>query len=466
MTTRSKSSPNDAIVREVGQQLDSMTVNAVHRRIVCAIGLGLFFDIYEIFLSGAIGTALKSEYGLGGSELKLVLASAFLGMFVGAALLSRFADVVGRKRAFMFTLVWFSAWSLIAAFSTNPWFLIGARFLAGVGVGAEYPVADSYLSDVLPRSQLGRLAAWAYTWSFVAVPFVGFLSLALTGRQLLGVDGWRILLAIGAMGAFLVATMRRVLPESPRWLAGVGRTEEAYRALEHLASGPITASADRDVADAKLLAPNERSAATAATPYLRLLSPPYRRRLAMLMLFHLFQTFGYYGFGTLAALVLIARGYDVTSSLLYAALSFLGYPVGSILAIPLLKRFERKYLVMSTVAAMAVCGLLFATVHSVVTIVVFGFLTTALSNIFSNVYHVYQAEIFPTDVRATAVGWGYSISRLSSGAIPFVLIPVLDDYGAGAMFTVVLVALSITTAVVAVIGPRTTWRSAEEINPV
>lgn len=163
MTTRSKSSPNDAIVREVGQQLDSMTVNAVHRRIVCAIGLGLFFDIYEIFLSGAIGTALKSEYGLGGSELKLVLASAFLGMFVGAALLSRFADVVGRKRAFMFTLVWFSAWSLIAAFSANPWFLIGARFLAGVGVGAEYPVADSYLSDVLPRSQLGRLAAWAYT---------------------------------------------------------------------------------------------------------------------------------------------------------------------------------------------------------------------------------------------------------------------------------------------------------------
>lgn len=464
--TRSNSGSNDATVREVGRQLDSLAVNAVHRRIVCAVGLGLFFDIYEIFLSGAIGTALKSEYGLGGNQLKLVLASAFLGMFVGAALLSRLADVMGRKPAFIFTLVWFSAWSLIAAFSPNTWFLIVARFLAGVGVGAEYPVADSYLSDVLPRSQLGRLAAWAYTWSFVAVPFVGFLSLALAGRQLLGVDGWRILLAIGAMGALLVATMRRVLPESPRWLAGVGRTEEAYRALEHLASGSMTSSGDRNIADVKLLAPNGRSAATAAKQYSRLLSPPYRRRLAMLMLFHLFQTFGYYGFGTLAALVLVARGYDVISSLLYTALSFLGYPVGSILAIPLLKRFERKYLVMSTVAAIALCGLAFATAHSVVMIVVFGFLTTALSNIFSNVYHVYQAEIFPTGVRATAVGWGYSISRLSSGALPFVLIPVLDDHGAGAMFTVVLIALSITIAVVAVIGPRTTWRSEQEINPL
>ena len=465
MTARSNSDSHDVAVREVGRQIDSLVVNAVHRRIVLAIGLGLFFDIFEIFLSGAIGTALKSEYGLGGNQLKLVLASAFLGMFVGAALLSGVADVVGRKRAFMFTLVWFSAWSLIAAFSPNPWFLIVARFLAGVGVGAEYPVADSYLSDVLPRSQLGRLAAWSYTWSFVAVPVVGFLSLALTGRQLLGVDGWRILLAVGAMGALLVTTIRRVLPESPRWLAGVGRMEEAYRALDHLASRPLTARGDRNVADVKQMASDDRSATTAATPLTRLLLPPYRRRLAMLVVFHLFQTFGYYGFGTLAALVLVARGYDVTSSLLYTALSFLGYPVGSILAIPLLKRFERKSLVMFTVAAMAVCGLLFATVHSIALIVVFGFLTTALSNIFSNVYHVYQAEIFPTDVRATAVGWGYSVSRLSSGALPFVLVPVLDDYGAGAMFAVVLMALAITIVAVAVAGPRTTWRTAEELNP-
>ena len=186
----------------------------------------------------------------------------------------------------------------------------------------------------------------------------------------------------------------------------------------------------------------------------------------MLVVFHTFQTFGYYGFGTLAALVLVARGYDVTSSLLYTALSFLGYPVGSVLAIPLLKHFERKHLVIASVAAMALCGWLFATVNTVALIVVFGFLTTAISNVFSNVYHVYQAEIFPTDVRATAVGWTYSLSRLSSGALPFILIPVLDDHGAGAMFSVVFIALAITIAAVAIVGPRTTWRSLEEINPV
>ena len=98
-------------------------------------------------------------------------------------------------------------------------------------------------------------------------------------------------------------------------------------------------------------------------------------------------------------------------------------------------------------------------------IVVFGLLITASSNMFSNIYHVYQAEIFPSDVRATAVGWAYSVSRLSSAALPFLLLPLLDNYGATVMFAAVLVALAVTIAVVAPIGPRTTGRSLDIINP-
>jgi len=156
----------------------------------------------------------------------------------------------------------------------------------------------------------------------------------------------------------------------------------------------------------------------------------------------------------------------VTSSLLFTAVSFIGYPLGSLISIPLLKRFERKYLIMATVVVMAVCGVAFAMANDPAMIVVFGLLTTAASNVFSNVYHVYQAEIFPSDVRATAVGWTYSVSRLSSAALPFILIPVLNHFGATTMFAVVLVALAATIAVLAPIGPRTAGRSLDEINPV
>jgi MFS family permease len=193
---------------------------------------------------------------------------------------------------------------------------------------------------------------------------------------------------------------------------------------------------------------------------------PYNRRLAMLVLFHLFQTFGYYGFGTLSALVLVNRGYPITSSMLFSALSFIGYPIGSVMAIPLMARFERKFLLVGSIVAVAAFGLMFATQSSVLLIILFGFLTTATCNVFSNVYHVYQAEIFPTAVRGTAVGWTYSLSRLSSGASPFILIPVLDAYGPAAMFAVVAAALAVVIASVLALGPRTSRRSLDEINPI
>jgi MFS family permease len=447
----------------VGEQLDRMPVGTVHRKAIVALGLGLFFEMYEIFLASTMSTALRHDFGVRGTELKLVLASSFVGMFFGAAFFGRLADRIGRRKAFLVGLTWFSAFSLAGAFAPSPALLVAARFLAGVGVGAVYPVADCYLADVLPSDRRGRLASYAYTCAYLAVPFTGFLALWLTEQSPLGFAGWRWLLAIGASGAVLVFVLSRWLPESPRWLADTGRLEEAQRVLEKFAAGsgvpalPIKAA--RGVGDVEPSEP--RSPALA-----RLRRPPYNRRLVMLVVFHLFQTYGYYGFGTLAALVLVNRGYDVASSLVFSALSFIGYPVGSALAIPLMARFERKFLLVGSVAAIAVFGLMFATQSSVALIVLFGFLTTATGNVFSNVYHVYQAEIFPTAVRGTAVGWTYSLSRLASGASPFILIPVLDAYGAGAMFGLVAAALAVVIAAVLALGPRTSRRSLEEINPV
>ena len=444
---------------DIGSRLDALPVGPVHRKIVVAIGLGLFFEVYEIFLSSSIATALKTQFHLGGSSVALLMASSFVGMFIGAAVFGRIADRIGRRRAFLLNLVWFSVCSLLAAVAPTPMLLVAARFLAGIGIGAEYPVADSYLSDVLPKAHRGRLAAWAYTCSFLAVPALGFLALALSGKTVVGVDGWRVLLLVGAVGAVFVMLMRRGLPESPRWLAAQGRTAEAEEALRTLAGDDSAAAAEAPQTSAT-------PAMTPTNPIARLGKQPYRSRLAMLAVFHVFQPFGYYGFGTMAGLVLVARGFDVTSSLLFTALSFVGYPLGSLLSIPLLGRFERKHLVLASAVAMAACGVAFAVVSSPALIVLFGVATTAAANVFSNIYHVYQAELFPSDVRATAVGWTYSLSRLSSAALPFVLIPVLDGHGAAAMFTVVVAALAVAIAVIVAFGPRTTGRSLEDINPV
>lgn len=450
----------------VAFHLDNMPVGRVHWKVVIAVGLGLFFDLYEIFLAGSINIALGKEFAVSGLQLKLLLGSAFIGMFLGAAFLGRLADKIGRRRAFIINLIWYSAWSLIAAFSPNAWFLVFARFMAGIGVGAEYPVADAYLSDVLPKNKRGQLATWAYTSSFLAVPVVGFLALWLNSTPLLGIPGWRWLLALGGLGALGVLFMRRGLPESPRWLDSVGRTAEASASLEIFAKG---SGINQDEL-ARTAPPEEHTSRPAAksapkSVVARLKTEPYRKRFLMLLGFHLLQPAGYYGFGTLATLILVSSGHSVTSSLLFTALSFLGYPLGSLLSTPLVARFERKYLLIGSIAALAASGFAFSISQSDALIVVFGLLTTAISNIFSNVFHVYQAEIFPTSLRATAVGWTYSVSRISSAALPFVLLPVLEDFGAPVMFMVVAAALAVTIALVALLGPVTTRRSLTEINP-
>src|SRR5262249_48030330 len=167
------------------------------------------------------------EFRMNRVSLSAALGSAFVGMFIGATFLGRFADRVGRRTAFMLNLGVYSAFTLLGAFSVNATMLIGSRFIAGIGIGAELPLVDAYLSEMLPTHARGRYTAWAYTLGFVGVPVAGFLGRVLVPRQPLGVDGWRWLFLVGSLGAAVVWFMRSRLPESPRWLESAGRPTEA-----------------------------------------------------------------------------------------------------------------------------------------------------------------------------------------------------------------------------------------------
>lgn len=443
----------EVVKAELAARLDRLPVTRLHRFFIAVVGVAVFFDLYDLFLAGTISTVLTKEFHVGPDELKLLLASAFLGAFVGALTLGRLADRIGRRRAFLLTLGIYSVFTLAGAFSTDLWMLVICRFLAGVGIGGELPLADAYLSDLLPARSRGRAIAWAYTIGFCGVPAAGFLARGLVGTTPLGIDGWRWLFVIGALGAAIVWLVRFGLPESPRWLATQGRFDEAekvVRRLEAAAPGPLPEPVP---------APPEPAPQRASA----LLRPPWRRRTIMLYVFQALQTFGYYGFGSLVPLVLAAKGYGLVTSLTFSALTFLGYPIGSALSIPIIERFERKWLIVGSAVAMAVFGLGFGFATSDVLIAVLGFCYTAASNVFSNAFHTYQGELFPTALRATAAGSAYSLSRLATAAMPFVLIPVLNGAGAGAMFAVVAAAMAVLVLDIVLFGPRTTGLSLESI---
>ncbi|MFY1634203.1 MFS transporter [Solwaraspora sp. WMMB335] len=449
-----------------------MPIISAHRTLTFLIGIGLFFDYFDSNLSGTVSKVLQVEFGVDGNTLKLFLASGFIGQFFGSILLGRLSDITGRRRAFMINLAVYSVFTLLGAFSPNAAWLILTRFIAGVGIGAEQTLADCYLAEVLPARRRGRFIGWAYCIAFCGVPAVGFTALWLAPQTILGLAGWRWVFIIGALGTALIWILRRRLVESPRWLAEQGRTAEAeaiVRGFERQAGiqgQPVTAEpaspATAEPARQATVEPAQTDPVRLRRPgYRELFGPLYWRRTVMLWTFCLLSVTAYYGFGALAPQVLAVKGFDVVAGLGYTAMSFLGYPIGSLLSVPILDRVERRTLICVSAALMAASGIGFGLAGSTVAVVAFGFCYTLLSNVFSTASHVYLSEQYPTAFRTTAAGAAYSLSRLSAALLPFVLLPILTNAGAGWLFTVIAGCVAIMIATILRLGDRTTGTSVD-----
>jgi len=446
----------------IAARLNRLPVTRTHKLTMAIAGIGTFFDLYDIFLAGVLGTVLTKQFHLNALLLPLVLGSGFLGMFFGALFMGLLADRLGRRTAFLVNLTLYSLFTLLGAFSANVAMLVVFRFIAGIGIGAEPPLVDSYISDVFPARFRGRYVAWAYTIAFLGIPVVGFLAMFLVPLHPLGWEGWRWLFVIGCLGAVIVLFLRRNLPESPRWLESVGRRAEAEAITRKMEQEALAAYGEGSLPVPK----EEEVKMVRRLPYRILFSSQYAGRTVMLWVFQILQTIGYYGFGTLVPIVLAAKGFSVVHSLTYTAFSFVGYPIGSLLSVPVVERLDRKWLIVWSAGLMGVFGLALGYSTTPAAIVTCGFLYTVVSNIFSNAFHVFQAEIFPTFARVTATSTAYSLSRLSSGLMPFLLLPVLHQAGPLVMFAVVALAMLCLMIDIGVFAPSTTGRDLEEVNVV
>jgi hypothetical protein len=148
-------------------------------------------------------------------------------------------------------------------------------------------------------------------------------------------------------------------------------------------------------------------------------APPYRARMLMLAVFNFFQTVGFYGFGNWVPRLIEASGADVLKSLQYAVAIAVAYPVGPLLCLIVADRFERKSQIVAAAIGTASFGLLFAALHAPAMMIVLGVLITISNNLLSYAYHAYQAELFPTRIRARAVGFVYSWSLRYTGRVWF-----------------------------------------------
>ena len=456
----------------IAERIERLPLGGFHRRFIGLVSLGNFFDLYDIFIVAYIGAALQTSGFLSLRQFTFFVATGFLGMFVGTVVFGMGSDRMGRRSAFILLLLIYSVFTFADAFAPTAGWLIALRFFAGVGIGAEIVVIDTYVTEVVPSYARGRYVAITQVAGFCAVPVAAVLSRLLVPTHFL-MSGWRWVMVIGASGALLTWWFRRRLPESPRWLESRGRVEEADAIMSALenesfsASGRsgewLVTSGEKEEKSRSLASLGMTNTEAERASFWELWRRPYLSRTVMLVIFQALQTIGFYGFANWAPTFLLKRGVSLLHSLEYTLLIALVSPLGPLLAAFTSDRFERKWTIVALALLVAGLGIGFGNSIAPAAVVGFGALLTLANYWFSAAFHAYQAELFPTRLRATGVGFTYSWSRLSA-AFTSLLIGAVLAHGVPAVFALLAVAMILVAGVVTVMGPRTNGLVLEEIS--
>ncbi len=443
----------------INARLDRLPATRSVWMIVVLLSLGGWFEFYDLFFTAYVGPTLvktgilaaTTSAFFGFSGLGAFVASTFAGLFIGTFFLGSVADRFGRRTVFTASLLGYSAATVIMAFQTHAGGLNLWRLIAGIGLGMEFVTIDSYLAELMPVHIRGRAFAINQSVQYTAVPAVALLAYLLVPTSPFGLEGWRIVVLLGAAGALFVWIIRRNLPESPRWLAQKGRLAEADDIVARLEA---RVAAEHGAPLPPPLAVVEPPS-VARAGFLEIWRPPYRGRTVMLSVFNFFQTIGYYGFASWVPTLLIGRGIELTHSLFYSFLIAVANPIGPTLILPVADRIERKWVIVGAAVGMSGFGLLFAGASNPVLLVLFGLGITFSSNLLSFGFHSYQPELFPTRVRARAIGFVYSMSRLSAMLSGFFVAYCLREFGTTGVFALIIGSMAMVALSIGVFGPRT-----------
>ncbi|HKW45301.1 MAG TPA: MFS transporter [Candidatus Eremiobacteraceae bacterium] len=453
----------------IGARLDDLPVNRALFGLIARISSGGWFEAYDLFMLayislGMIKSGLFVATGTGPSGIPVFAGAGFAGMFFGTLLFGWVSDRFGRRVAYTSSLAWYSLFTIAMALAPTAFAIDALRFLACVGIGVQLITIDAYVSELSPPAARGKAIAFSQAVVFTAVPAVALLAQWLVPHSWFGLDGWRIVALLGGLGVVTIWPIVRSLPESPRWLAARGRLDEAAKELAHV-EAIVGRSWGRTGDEPPHHRPDSLSNVSPAASWLEMWDPAYRTRSLMLVVFNFCQTIGFYGFASWVAILLFSEGVSFVHSLQYVFLIALAAPIGPLIAIRAAEGAERKWQIVSLAAASAGFGLAFAAARAPWLIVCVGLALTLANNWFSCAFHAYQAELYPTRIRAQAVGFVYAWSRLSAVFVGFWIAAILARYGPGAAFAFIAAAMAIAGGIVAAVGPLTRGRRLESLSP-
>lgn len=433
-------------------RLERLPFSGYHKLIFIIIAVAFFFDSVDLATMTFVLGSIKQEFGLSTTTTGLVASASFFGMVLGAALAGLLADRFGRRPVFQWSIVLWGVASYLCSTAQSVEALIAWRVLLGIGMGMEFPVAQTLLSEFVPTANRGRLIALMDGfWP------LGFITAGVVSYFVLPQFGWRTVFALLAIPAVFVLIVRRLVPESPRWLEHAGRHAEADAVMRD-----IEARVMRSAGVATLPRPSQQlmAAPVRGRGALReIWSGAYRHRTTMVWLLWFFALLGFYGLTSWLGALLQQAGFAVTQSVYYTVLISLGGIPGFLCAAWLVERWGRKPTCIASLLGGGTMAYLYgqSAMHGGSVTLLVGTGLAMQSFLFGMwaVLYTYTPEQYGTGARATGSGFASAIGRIGSLIGPYVVGVVLPVFGQGGVFTLGAISFAVAALAVWVLGIET-----------
>ena len=441
---------NTAVTAFIADTLDETRLTGFHWRVMALIIAGLFFDLFDVAILGSLAPDFIAKHFATPSQVAIVASSTFLGLLIGSIVQGELTDRFGRKTVYQANLLIYGLATLLAAASPNYIILAALRFVAGLGLGAEIPLAYAYAAEFAPRRNRGRVMA-IVNMVGGCLPFPLAILFALAFRAVLG---WQGIFVVIGLAALVVFVFRISLPESPRWLAAHGRGQEALGIIRKMGiDPPHTLAAAPDPGSVHM-------------DPLALVFRRYTRRVIALMV-ALFAAFAaLYGLVTWLPTLMGARGFDITKSLTFVLVMTTAFPISSLILTVLLDSIGRIKTAVGSFVLGGIFAILFMESSSNTAVLVNGFFMSLFTVNAANTLEVLCGELFPTSARSSGSGLGFGAGRLGAVLASYMVIVILNASGVDGVFVAIAITLAVGALSSMVLGQETAGLSLEAIASV
>jgi putative MFS transporter len=441
--------PAGVFATEIKLRIDRMPFSQWHGRLLGLMGGAHFFDAFDATAMAFVLPVLVLQWNLSPIDTGLLLSASYVGQFIGAIAGGIIAERVGRITTLQISLVVMAILSAACGFATGFASMLVLRALQGIGLGGEIPVAATYMNEVCPARLRGRMV------NAIQLLFAtGAVIAAGSGAVLVPHFGWQVMFFIGAAPILLAAILRRILPESPAWLASRRTPEAAKSALQRI---------ERAVFHEDAVSPVDMGATGAsdsnADPGLGGLFGRFylRKTMSAWLIAFCASTVGYGIIGWMPTLYRTVYHLPVATALSYGFVTNLSSLVGAVGGIFLIDRLGRKGSLLAGFMGATIClGVLVMCgtglpVGYVVLCSAIGlaFLGLPLAGIY-----VYAPELYPTNLRAVGTGAASAFIRVASILAPLTIGMLLSKGSVEHVF--------VFLAMMAALGAFGTWLLAVE----